>query len=121
MTNGTQNSSSAPDVAIVGAGIVGCTTSWALTKAGRRVLLIDRGDPATAGASFGNVGHIATEQLQPLPSPAPLLNFWRQLVGLGGVLDIPLRRVLAMSPWMMRFALAAFRLEENTRHLAPLV
>jgi D-amino-acid dehydrogenase len=26
-----------------------------------------------------------------------------------------------MSPWMMRFALAAFRLEANTRHLAPLV
>jgi D-amino-acid dehydrogenase len=26
-----------------------------------------------------------------------------------------------MSPWMMRFAMAAFRLEANTRHLAPLV
>jgi D-amino-acid dehydrogenase len=85
------------------------------------VLLIDRGYPATAGASFGNVGHIATEQLQPLPSPQLLLNFWRELVAFGGVLDIPLRRVLAMAPWMMRFALAAFRQEANTRHLAPLV
>jgi len=109
------------DVAVVGAGVIGCAVSWALTKAGRRVLLIDRGDPATAGASFGNVGHIATEQLQPLPSPPLLFNFWRQLAAFGGVLDIPLRRVLPMSPWMMRFALAAFRLEENTRHLAPLV
>lgn len=109
------------DVAVVGAGVIGCATSWALTKAGRRVLLIDRADPATAGASFGNVGHIATEQLQPLPSPPLLFNFWRQLVAFGGVLDLPLRRVLAMSPWMMRFALAAFRLEQNTRHLAPLV
>jgi glycine/D-amino acid oxidase-like deaminating enzyme len=109
------------DVAVVGAGVIGCAVSWALTKAGRRVLLIDRADPATAGASFGNVGHIATEQLQPLPSPPLLLNFWRELVVFGGVLDIPLRRVIAMSPWMMRFALAAFRLEANTRHLAPLV
>jgi len=45
----------------------------------KRVLLIDRGDPGTAGASFGNVGHIATEQLQPLPSPQLLLSFWREL------------------------------------------
>lgn len=109
------------DVAVVGAGVIGCAISWALTKAGRRVLLIDRADPATAGASFGNVGHIATEQLQPLPSPPLLFNFWRELVAFGGVLDIPLRRVVTMSPWMARFALAAFRLEANTRHLAPLV
>ncbi len=109
------------DVAVVGAGVIGCSVSWALTKAGRRVLLIDRADPATAGASFGNVGHIATEQLQPLPSPSLLLNFWRQLVAFGGVLDIPLRRVMIMSPWMIQFARAAFRLEENTRYLAPLV
>jgi D-amino-acid dehydrogenase len=85
------------------------------------VLLIDRADPATAGASFGNVGHIATEQLQPLPSPQLLFNFWRELVAFGGVLDIPLRRILTMAPWMTRFALAAFRQEANTRHLAPLV
>src|SRR5258707_6685802 len=90
----------AHDVAVVGAGVVGCTIAWALTKAGRRVLLIDRADPATAGASFGNVGHVATEQLQPLPSPRLLLSFWRELVSFGGVLDIPLRRVAVMAPWM---------------------
>lgn len=115
------NSNAAPDVAIVGAGVVGCTVAWALTKAGRRVLLIDRADPATAGASFGNVGHIATEQLEPLPSPQLLLSFWRELVSFGGVLDIPLRRVAAMAPWMARFALAAFQQRSHTQHLAPLV
>jgi glycine/D-amino acid oxidase-like deaminating enzyme len=121
MTTATDNSSAAPDVAIVGAGVVGCTVAWALTKAGRRVLLIDRADPATAGASFGNVGHVATEQLQPLPSPQLLLGFWRELVSFGGVLDIPLRRVAVMAPWMARFALAAFQQRSHTQHLAPLV
>jgi D-amino-acid dehydrogenase len=115
------NPTASPDVAVVGAGVIGCAVAWALTKAGRRVLLIDRADPATAGASFGNVGHIATEQLQPLPSTQLLFSFWRELVAFGGVLDIPLRRVLTMAPWMTRFALAAFRQEANTRHLAPLV
>src|SRR3954451_19919495 len=89
-----------PDVAVVGAGVVGCAVAWALTKAGRQVLLIDRADPAAAGASFGNVGHIATEQLQPLPSPQLLLSFWRELVVFGGVLDIPLRRAATMAPWI---------------------
>jgi D-amino-acid dehydrogenase len=111
----------AHDVAVVGAGVVGCAVAWALTKAGRRVLLIDRADPATAGASFGNVGHIATEQLQPLPSPQLLLSFWRELTAFGGVLDIPLRRVAVMAPWIARFARAAFQQRQHTEHLAPLV
>jgi D-amino-acid dehydrogenase len=111
----------APDVAVIGAGVVGCAVAWALTKAGKRVLLIDRADPATAGASFGNVGHIATEQLQPLPSPQLLLSFWRELVAFGGALDIPLRRAGVMAPWIARFARAAFQQRRHTEHLAPLV
>jgi D-amino-acid dehydrogenase len=111
----------APDVAVIGAGVVGCAVAWALTKAGKRVLLIDRADPATAGASFGNVGHIATEQLQPLPSPQLLLSFWRELVAFGGALDIPLRRAAVMAPWIARFARAAFQQRRHTEHLAPLV
>jgi D-amino-acid dehydrogenase len=109
------------DVAVVGAGVVGCAVAWALTKAGKRVLLIDRADPGTGGASFGNVGHIATEQLQPLPSPQLLLSFWRELAAFGGALDIPLRRAAAMAPWMARFARAAFQQRRHTEYLAPLV
>jgi glycine/D-amino acid oxidase-like deaminating enzyme len=110
-----------PDVAVIGAGVVGCAVVWALTKAGKRVLLIDRADPATAGASFGNVGHIATEQLQPLPSPQLLLSFWRELVAFGGALDIPLQRATVMAPWIARFARAAFQQRRHTEYLAPLV
>jgi D-amino-acid dehydrogenase len=49
------------------------------------------------------------------------LGFWRQLFAFGGALDIPLLRVMSLSPWLVRFARAAFRQESNTRHLAPLV
>src|ERR1700751_108622 len=116
---GGHGPTAAHDVAVVGAGVVGCTVAWALTKVGRRVLLIDRADPATAGASFGNVGHIATEQLQPLPSPQLLLNFLRELVAFGGVLDIPLRRTAVMAPWIARFARAALQQRRHTENLAP--
>lgn len=109
------------EVAVVGAGVIGCAVAWALTKTGRRVLLLDRADPATGGASFGNVGHIATEQLQPLPSPQLLLSFWRELVAFGGALDLPLRRLAPMAPWITRFVGAAFQQKRHTEYLAPLV
>jgi D-amino-acid dehydrogenase len=108
-------------IAVIGAGVIGCAIAQALAAQGRQVLLLDRAGPAIAGASFGNVGHIATEQVETLPSKQLLLGFWRQLFAFDGALDIPPRRVMSLTPWLARFAVAAFRQGSNTRHLAPLV
>jgi D-amino-acid dehydrogenase len=121
MTDGQTAAQQARTTAVLGAGVIGCAVAWALAREGRRVLLVDREEPATAGASRGNVGHIATEQVEPLPSPGLLLSFWRELYALGGPLDIPPRRLLPLSPWIAGFVAAAFRQREHTRHLAPLV
>jgi D-amino-acid dehydrogenase len=106
-------------IAVVGAGVIGSAVAFALAREGWRVVLFDRAPPGEAGASFGNAGHIATELVEPLPSPALLLGFWRELFALGGVLDIPLRWIF--SPWAMQFARAAFRRREHTGLLAPFV
>jgi glycine/D-amino acid oxidase-like deaminating enzyme len=108
-------------IAVIGAGVIGAAVSLSLARAGRRVLLLDRAEPGIAGASFGNVGHIAAELVQPLPSPGLLFGFWRELFAFGGALDLPARQVLSMLPWIRRFAASAFRRAENTRQLAPLV
>ncbi|HEY6484629.1 MAG TPA: FAD-binding oxidoreductase [Steroidobacteraceae bacterium] len=108
-------------VAVIGAGIIGCAVCWALTRAGRHVLLLDRAPPATAGASFGNAGHIASEQVQTLPSPALLAGFWRELFRFGGPLDIPPRRLWSLAPWLARFAVAALQQGAHSRALAPLI
>jgi D-hydroxyproline dehydrogenase len=108
-------------IAIIGAGIIGTAIACALAREGRDIVLIDRHDPGTGGASFGNAGHIATELLEPLPSPGLLFGFWRQLFAFGGALDVPVRRLPAFMPWAMRFAAAAFRRPQNTRALAPFV
>src|SRR5690242_2156348 len=100
-------------VAVIGAGVVGCAVARALAAEGRPVILVDRALPATAGASFGNVGHIATEQVETLPSRQLLLGFWRELFAFGGALDMPLRRVLPLAPWLVRFVLAAGRQKTN--------
>jgi D-amino-acid dehydrogenase len=108
-------------IAIIGAGVIGSAIACALAREGRQVLLIDRAAPGMAGASFGNAGHVATELVEPLPSPSLLFGFWRDLFAFGGVLDIPPRRLLKFLPWSLRFARAAFQREENTRKLAPFV
>lgn len=108
-------------IAVIGAGVIGSAVACALAREGRRVLLMDRAAPGEAGASFGNAGHIATELLEPLPSPSLLLGFWRLLTAFDGPLHIPLRRLPAFAPWAGAFARAAFRRAEHTCHLAPFV
>jgi D-amino-acid dehydrogenase len=108
-------------IAVIGAGAIGAAAAFALAREGRQVLLLDSAEPGIAGASFGNAGHIAQESVQPLPSPGLLFGFYRELFRFGGALDLPPRQVLRMSPWIRRFAAAAFRRTENTRYLAPLV
>jgi D-hydroxyproline dehydrogenase len=108
-------------VAVIGAGVIGAAVAYALAREGRAVLLFDRAEPGTGGASYGNAGHIAAELSVPLPSLQLLCTFWRELFAWGGALDIPLRELPGFIPWALRFAAAAFRRAENTAHLAPLV
>jgi D-hydroxyproline dehydrogenase len=108
-------------IAVIGAGVIGTAAALALAREGRQVVLLDRAEPGVAGASFGNAGHIASELVQPLPSPGLLFGFYRDLFRFGGTLDLAPRQALRMMPWIRQFAAAAFRRAENTLHLAPLV
>src|SRR3569833_153430 len=108
-------------IAVVGAGVVGCAIAQALAAEGNPVVLLDRGAPNTTKATKDNDSHNTTEQDETQPTKRLLLGFWRELFAFGGALDIPLRRVMSLSPWMARFAVAAFRQRAITWHLAPLV
>ena len=111
----------AKSVAIIGAGVIGSATAFALAREGWQVSLFDPAPPGEGGASFGNAGHVATELVEPLPAPALLFGFWRELFALGGVLDIPARRLPRFAPWALRFARAAFQRRAHTALLAPFV
>lgn len=54
-------------VAVIGAGVIGLTSALQLQQQGFSVTLYDAQGVA-GGASFGNAGHIATEQVFPLAS-----------------------------------------------------
>jgi len=96
----------AAGTAVIGGGIVGTACALALRRAGEDVLLIDpRRDPPPA--SFGNAGHIAVEQVEPLASPAALASAPRRLFGLGGALDFRLADAAAWAPWVSRYIAAS--------------
>ncbi len=96
----------AAGTAVIGGGIVGTACALALRRAGEDVLLIDpRRDPPPA--SFGNAGHIAVEQVEPLASPTALASAPRRLFGLGGALDFRLADAGTWGPWVARYVAAS--------------
>jgi len=94
------------DVIVVGAGVVGAACAARLAHAGREVLLLDMQAPGM-GASFGNAGHIATEQVMPLANPRVICDSWRYLRDADSPLRVRLRYLVPILPWLARFALAA--------------
>jgi D-amino-acid dehydrogenase len=91
---------------VVGGGVVGKACALALRRAGESVTLLDP-QGASRPASYGNAGHIATEQTAPLASPAALASAFRRLFGLGGALDFRLSDIGAWGPWAARFVAAS--------------
>ncbi len=91
---------------VVGGGLVGAASALRLQAAGFAVTLIDPGDPRRA-ASFGNIGHIAAEQVSPLASRESLKTFPGRLFGLGGPLDFRWRDAGLWVPWALRFIAAS--------------
>ena len=75
------------EVVVVGAGVIGVSCALALVRTGRKVVLIDRAEPGRA-CSFGNAGHIATEQRVPLASPETLARLPSMLLDRTGPLAI---------------------------------
>ncbi|MET0428278.1 MAG: FAD-dependent oxidoreductase [Microvirga sp.] len=91
-----------PQVAIVGAGVIGLSAALALQDRGLAVLVLDREGPA-AGASSGNAGAFAFSDILPLASPGILRQAPRWLLDPLGPLSIPPAYALRIAPWMWRF------------------
>jgi D-amino-acid dehydrogenase len=57
-------------------------------------------------ASWGNAGHIAIEQIEPLASRATIRSMPRRLFWRGGALSLPLRDIAAWLPFALRLVAA---------------
>ncbi|MHC4946684.1 MAG: NAD(P)/FAD-dependent oxidoreductase [Planctomycetota bacterium] len=107
-------------IVIIGAGIVGLSTAYALARRGVACTVLDR-DDAAGSASAGNAGIIAPGH-PPLPRPGLVAKGLRWLVDTTGPLYIPPRPDPALVAWLAGFARACGRgrFERSARLLAEL-
>lgn len=91
------------DALVIGGGLIGLSCALNLQAHGIRTTIVD---PATTwrGASWGNAGHLATEQAEPLASRKTLRSFPRRLFCRGGALSLPVRDVGVWLPFALRLA-----------------
>lgn len=92
-------------VVVLGAGIVGLATAYALRLQGKEVTVVDRATPG-AGASGGNGAQLSYSYVQPLADP----GIWTQLPKLLLAADSPLKFQPQWDPqqwrWGLEFLLA---------------
>lgn len=93
-------SSASASALVIGGGVIGRTCALALQRSGWQVTLTDSDTMGTA-PSWGNAGHIAVEQTEPLSSFAMLKSAPMRLHVFGGALD--LRNPLQLSPWIAQY------------------
>ena len=99
------------DVAVVGAGVVGLGTAWALARRGLRVLLLDRADGPALGASFANGAQLSYAYTDAMAGPA----LWPQLPGLLTGADAAFRVRASLDPHFWRWGLAFLRNATSAR------
>lgn len=112
-----------PKTAIVaGCGIIGLACAHRLLRQGIATTLVSP-DTAVQPASWGNAGHIAVEQVEPLASTKSIGLALRQLGRRGGAIGTPLGEIGAWAPFFLRVARAsgARRFRAGTAALAGIM
>jgi len=102
--DGADNNAGA--VIVIGAGIVGLCTAYALRKSGLAVTLIDPEEPGSQ-CSYGNAGAISFGSVAPLAMPGVMKNAAGMLLDADGPLHVPFRYWLRAAPWLRQFVASA--------------
>lgn len=109
-------------VAVIGGGVIGLTTAYALVRQGYRVDLIEQRDEVALETSFANGGQLSYRYVAPLADAGvPLQALSWMLQG-----NAPLRFRPSLNPrqwhWCLRFLLACRRSvnQRNAEHLLRL-
>ncbi len=112
------------EIAIIGAGVVGLSIAEALMRRGlsRDIVMIDP-NPAGMGASYGNAGTIADYAVMPVGTPDVLRNLPALLFDKNSPLAIRRAGILALMPWLARFAWESLprQAEANAQAIAALL
>jgi D-amino-acid dehydrogenase len=91
---------------VIGGGLIGTACALNLLGRGVHASIIDPVAIRRA-ASWGNAGHIAVEQVEPLASIATLRSLPRRIFSRGGAVALPARDVGAWLPFSLRLLAAS--------------
>ncbi|SFS24128.1 FAD-dependent oxidoreductase [Pseudomonas sp. NFACC42-2] len=92
------------DITVIGAGIIGVACALQLARQGRKVRVIDQQAPGM-GASYGNAGHLATEQVFPIADLSILKRLPAMLMDPMGPLRLDWKYLPRALPWFIRLLL----------------
>lgn len=93
------------DVAVLGAGVVGMCTAYALARRGLRVVLVERAGEPGRGTSFANGAQLSFAYADALAQP----SLWRKMPGMLADLDPAFRVRPSFDPEFLRWGLAFLR------------
>ncbi|HSI57836.1 MAG TPA: D-amino acid dehydrogenase [Ideonella sp.] len=88
-------------VIVLGAGVIGVSTAWFLSKEGHEVTVLERNGGAARETSFGNGGQISVSHAEPWANPSAPLKMLKWL----GKEDAPLLFRLRADPAQWRWGL----------------
>jgi D-amino-acid dehydrogenase len=111
---------SAPDVVVVGGGIVGVCTALQLQRSGRQVTVVERGTPGDEAS--GHNGGMFSGDVVPTSTPEVIRSLPKLITDPYSPLVLRPGYLLSLAPWLIRFALASrpSRVEANSTALATL-
>lgn len=89
------------DIVVIGAGVIGAACALELSQRGLKVLVLDQNQPGM-GASYGNAGHMATEQVFPIADASLLKRIPGMLMDPKGPLRLDWRYLPKIAPWLAR-------------------
>lgn len=95
-------------VVIVGGGLIGLCTAYALLREGHRVTIIER-DHLGAGAATGNAGELTPQQVAPLASPHTARDVLAGILSSSSYLSIAPSRLPQLAGFGTGFLLSSTR------------
>ena len=103
-------------ILVLGAGVIGVSTAWFLSKAGHDVTVLDRQDSPGKETSFANGGQISAGQAEPWANPAAPAKIVKWLGREDAPLLFRLRADASQWSWGLKFLLECLpsRTHQNT-------